>query len=401
MASPREGQDVVSKCRVLQIVASSRGGGAELVRCLVKELDPVRYESTVIMPDDGGQLSAADFEAIGARCLHFDIAAGLSLSEWWSLRRFVRGSRFDIVHCHGARAALWARLAAIGPRRPKIVFGVHGLSIVHHHGLKRGLLLGMERLLQAVTDVTLCDSGSERADVLRYGMASPQRTHTIHNGIDLSRLDRGSYQRAAARAALGLDSAQPALVTVCRLNRPRDFETLLHAMQTVVAQLPTARLLIVGDGPLRPAIEDQIRALTLGENVQLLGIVRDVGQVLAAADMFVLSTQGWEGLPLAPLEAMVMRLPVVISDVGGNREAVQDGVTGLVVPPRQPQALADAMLRLLQDHPTAQRMGHHGHDRVVREFSAQRMAAETMAIYDRVWKSGLSPVRRSVDSGRD
>jgi len=389
MADPRERRDAVSKCRVLQVVASSWGGGAELIRCLVKELDPARYESTVVMPDDGGQLRAADFEAIGARCLYFDIAADFSLGEWWRLRRFVRKGQFDIVHCHGARAALWARLAVIGPRRSKIVFGVHGLSIVHHRGLKRGLLVGMERLLQVVTDITLCDSESERAEVIRYGIASPQRTHTIHNGIDLDRLDRGSYQRAAARAALGLDSTQLTLVTVCRLNRPRDFETLLHAMQRVAAQLPMARLLIVGDGPLRPAIEDQIQTLALGENVQLLGIVRDVGQVLAAADVFVLSTQGWEGLPLAPLEAMVMRLPVVISDVGGNREAVRDGVTGLVVPPRQPQALADALLQLLRDHPTAQRMGQHGHDRVVREFSAQRMAAETMTIYDRVWKSGL------------
>jgi glycosyltransferase involved in cell wall biosynthesis len=389
MAGPREGREVVSKCRVLQIVASSRGGGAELVRCLVKELDPARYESTVVMPDDGGQLSAADFEAIGARCLHFGIAAGFSPRECWRLRRFVRSHRFDIVHCHGARAALWARLAAIGPRRPKIVFGVHGLSIVHHVGLKRSLLLGMERLLQVVTDITLCDSDSERADVLRYEIAPLQRTHTIHNGIDLTRLDRASYDKAAARATLGLDSIQPTLVTVCRLNKPRDFDTLLRAMQTVVAQLPTARLLMVGDGPLRPAIEDQIRALTLGGSVQLLGIVRDVGQALAAADVFVLSTQGWEGLPLAPLEAMVMHLPVVISDVGGNREAVQDGVTGLVVSPCQPQALADALLRLLRDHPTAQRMGQHGHDRVVREFSAQRMAAETTTIYERIWKSDL------------
>jgi len=371
----------VSKCRVLQIVASSQGGGAEVMRCLVKELDPAHYESTVIMPDDGGQLSAVDFETMGARCLRFDIAAGFSLREWWRLRRFVRRNRFDIVHCHGARAALWARLAIIGRRRPKIVFGVHGLSIVHYRGLKRFLLLAIERALQIVTDVTLCDSDAERADVIRYGIAPPQRTHTIHNGIDLDRLDRGSYERPTARAALGLDFDQPILVTVCRLNKPRDFETLLSAMQAVVAQLPTARLLIVGDGPLRPAIKDQIQTLGLEENVRLLGIVRDIGQVLATADVFVLSTQGWEGLPLAPLEAMAMYLPVVISNVGGNREAVQDGVTGLLVPPRQPQALADALLRLLQDHPTAQRMGQQGRDRVVREFSAERMATETMAIY--------------------
>lgn len=372
----------MSKCRVLQIVASSQGGGAEVMRCLVKGLDPARYESTVIMPDDGGQLSAADFEAIGARCLRFDIAAGFSLREWWRLRRFVRSNRFDIVHCHGARAALWARLAAIGPRRPRIAFGVHGLSIVHHRGLKRALLLGIERGLQAVTDVTLCDSDTERADVIRHGIAPPQRTHTIYNGIDLDRLDRKAHERIVARVALGLSPAQPTLVTVCRLNKPRDFETLLRAMQAVVARLPMARLLIVGDGPLRPAIEDQIQTLDLEENVWLLGIVRDVGQVLITADAFVLSTQGWEGLPLAPLEAMAMHLPVVISDVGGNRKAVQHGVTGLVVPPRQPQALADGLLWLLQDHSTAQRMGQHGYDRVVCEFSAQRMAAETMAIYE-------------------
>ena len=381
MAVAFEGRDIVSKCRVLQIVASSQGGGAELMRCLVKELDPARYESAVIMPGDGGQLSAADFEAIGARCLRFDISAGFSLREWWRLRRFVRGNRFDIVHCHGARAAFWARVAAIGPRRPKIAFGVHGLSIVHHRGLKRVLLLGIERVLQVVTDITLCDSDAERSDVIRYGIAPPQRARTIYNGIDIDRLDRSSYEQASTRAALGLDIAQPILVTVCRLNKPRDFDTLLRATQAVIAQLPTARLLIVGDGPLRPAIEGQIQALNLEENVRLLGIVRDIGLVLATADVFVLSTWGWEGLPLAPLEAMAMHLPVVISDVGGNRKAVQDGVTGLVVPPCQPQALADALLRLLQDRPAAQQMGHRGYDRVVREFSAQRMAAEAMEIY--------------------
>jgi len=371
----------VSKCRVLQIVASSRGGGAEVMRCLVKELDPARYEATIIMPDDGGQLDAADFEAIGARCLRFDITAGFSLREWWRLRRFVRGGRFDIIHCHGARAALWARMAAIGPRRPRIVFAVHGLSIVHYTGLKRAVLLGIERALQAVTDITLCDSDSEAADVIRYGIAPAGRTKIVYNGIDLDRFDRTPYERAAARTALGLDTAQPALVTVCRLDKPRDFDTLLRAMQPVVVQLPTARLLIVGDGSLRPGIRDQVQRLDLEDNVQLLGIVRDVSQVLAAADVFVLSTRGWEGLPLAPLEAMAMRLPVVISDVGGNRRAVQDGVTGLVVPPCQVQALTDALLRLLRDRPTAHQMGRQGRDRVVRQFSAKRMAAETMAIY--------------------
>jgi len=380
----REGEGAMSKRRVLQVVASSRGGGAEVVRCLVKELDPACYESTVIMPDDGGQLSASDLEAVGARCIHLDIAAGFSPCEWRRLRRFVRGGRFDVVHCHGARAALWTRLAAIGPHRPRIVFSVHGLSIVHYHGLRRTSLLGIERLLQSVTDATLCDSEAEQADVIRHGIAHPRRTHLVRNGIDLERLDHGGHERSTARAALGLDPDQPVLVTVCRLYKPRDFDTLLRAARAVVNRLPTTRLLIVGDGPLRPTIEAQVQEMNLAGSVQLLGIVRDVGEVLAAADVFVLSTQGWEGLPLAPLEGMAMRLPVVVSDVGGSREAVQDGVTGLLVPPRRPQDLAEGLLRLLQDPQAARRMGQSGHDRVVRQFSARRMAADTMRIYSQL-----------------
>ena len=377
----------MSRCRVLQIVASSQGGGAEVLRCLVKELDPARYESTVVMPDDGGQLSAADFEIMGVRCLRFDMAAGFSLREWWRLRRFVRDGAFDIVHCHGARAAFWARLAAAGPRRPKIVFGVHGLSIVHYRGLRRAALLGVERVLQNVTDFTLCDSDAERADVIRYGIAPPERTRTVLNGIDLDRLALPRLPRSGGETA----------VTVCRLNKPRDFETLLSAMRRVVDQLPSVRLLIVGDGPLRPAIEDRVRALNLEEHVQLLGIVQDIVQPLIASDVFVLSTQGWEGLPLAPLEAMAMCLPVVISDVGGNRKAVEDGVTGLVVPPQQPEALADALLRLLRDRAMARRMGQLGRERVVREFSAQRMAAETAAVYAQLCPPRRPPSRPVTD----
>lgn len=384
MARTCKKRNAVSKHKILQIVASSHGGGAEVTRCLVKGLDRERYDTTVIMPEDGGQLSAADFQAIGARCLSFDIATGFSLHELWNLRRFVHSNRFDLIHCHGARAALWGRLAAIGPRRPKIVFSVHGLSIVHYHGLKRTVLRGIERILQVVTDVTLCDSDAELADVVRYGVALPRRAHAVYNGIDLDRLDQSVHDRATARAALGLDITQSVVVTVCRLNKPRDFPTLLRAMQKAVAQIPMARLLIVGDGPLRQAIENEVRALHLEEHVRMLGIVRDVAQVLTAADVFVLATQGWEGLPLAPLEAMAVRLPVVISDVGGNRKAVQDGVTGYVVPPGQPQALADALLRLLQDACTAQQMGQQGRELVMREFSLQRMAAETMAIYERL-----------------
>lgn len=374
----------MSQRRVLQVVASSRGGGAELVRCLVSELDTNRYLSTVVMPDDGGQVGAADFEALSVRCVRLDIASGFRLREWLRLRRYLRVGRFDIIHSHGSRAAFWARLATISDERPKNVVGIHGLAIVHSRGARRLVQLALERGLQRLTDAVICDSEAERNDVLQHRLSRAERTYTVHSGIQVDRFDRGRYDSGCARVALGLERDRPVIATVCRLHRPRDFSTLLLATRSVAEQLPDVTLLIAGDGPLRSKIEQAVQALRLTAQVRLLGAVCDVADVLAAADVFVLSTKGWEGLPLAPLEAMAMRLPVIISDVGGNRIAVEHGVTGLVVPPAKPGPLAEAMVRLLSDRQAAAAMGERGRERVTRLFTARRMAEQTMMVYDQV-----------------
>ena len=266
----------------------------------------------------------------------------------------------------------------------KTIFAVHGLSLVHHRTVKRTALLFLNRALQSSTDITLCDSDREAADVIRHGIAPAERVQVVQNGVDLDRFDQSLYLRSEARSALDLDDKRPLVVTVCRLDRPRDFDTLLRAMKHVVTELPLVKLLIVGGGPYHQAIEEQVQKLNLEQSVQLLGTVRDVAKVLAAADVFVLATEGWEGLPLAPLEAQAMGLPVVISDVGSNRLAVQDGVTGLLVAPRQVEALLDALVRLLSEPLTAQQMGRAGRERVVKEFSAARLARETMVMYARL-----------------
>lgn len=367
--------------RVLQIVASSRGGGAEVLRCLVKGLDAHEFESHVIMPDDGGHVGEADFNELGAPLYRFRLDASFNLSEFLRLRRFVRGRHFDLVHVHGARAALWGRLAACGPGRPRIVFGVHGLSIVHYSGLKRTLLVGLERVLRSTTDVTLCDSNVERDDVLKWKIATPAKTRVIWNGIDLDRLRIPPRDRATARTRLQLADNMPTVVTICRLNKPRDFETLLAGMAQIVQAQPLTRLLIVGDGPLRSQVEALITQHRLTDQVRLLGLVRDVGEVLAAADMALLITAGWEGLPLSALEAMAMGLPLIISDVGGNREAVMNGETGYVIPPQDVAAFVTAALALLNDPAQAHRMGEVGARRVQQQFSLQRMTGQVADVY--------------------
>lgn len=381
--------------RVLQIVASSRGGGAEVLRCLVKGLDANEFESHVIMPDDGGHVGEADFSQLGAQLHRFRLDASFNISEFLRLRRFVRGGGFDVVHVHGARAALWGRLAAIGPQRPRIVFGVHGLSVVHYTGLKRALLVAMERLLSHVTDMTLCDSHAERDDVVRWGIAMPERARVVWNGIDLDWVMIPPRDRARARAAFGLSENASILVMVCRLNKPRDFATLLSGMAQIALVHPTAQLLIVGEGPLRPVVESLIAEHGVGHCVRLLGLVRDVGEVLVAADIALLITAGWEGLPLSALEAMAMGLPMVISDVGGNREAVLDGKTGYVIPPRDVSAFVRAILALLADPARARQMGQTGANRVREHFSSRIMSAQIADVYRALCSSAHS----SADQG--
>jgi glycosyltransferase involved in cell wall biosynthesis len=371
----------VKRLRVLQIVASSRGGGAEVVRCLVKGLDPQEFASEIVMPADGGQIGPADFEALGAHLEQLALEAGVKVGTWLRLRQYIGRGQFDVVHVHGARAALWGRLAVLGPRRPRVVFGVHGLSIVHYAGLRRLVLVSLERALRVVTDQTLCDSAAEREEVLKWRLALPERTRVVWNGIDLDRLLPPHLSRAAARAQLGLNPDAPVLVTICRLNKPRDFKTLLAGTAELVRDQPGLRLFIVGDGPQRPQVEGLVAQHHLETHVRLAGLVPHVGDYLAAADIALLITAGWEGLPLSALEAMSVGLPLIISDVGGNREAVIDGETGLVIPPGDVAAFVRAARRLLSQPRFASQLGQAGASRAQAHFTLSTMAAKIAEIY--------------------
>jgi glycosyltransferase involved in cell wall biosynthesis len=371
----------MKRARVLHIVASSRGGGADVVRRLAKGLDPQEFESIAVMPDDGGQVSAADFAELGVPLHHFALDTGFNLGEFLRLRKFVRSGRFDIVHLHGTRAALWGRLAAIGPRRPRLVFGVHGLSIVHYAGLKRRLLVSIERILRLMTDMTLCDSHVERSEVLKWKIAAPDRARVIWNGLDLDRLLTPPRDRVRSRLSLGLSDATLAIVTVCRLNKPRDFETLFAGLFQIVQACPKAQLLVVGHGPQRAQVESLIVQNHVESHVRLLGQVQDVGEILAAADLAVLITAGWEGMSLSALEAMAFGLPSIVSDVGGNREGIIDGITGCLIPPRDVPAFAKAAIELLNDRERAQRLGQAGAARIKQEFDLQTMAGKVADVY--------------------
>jgi glycosyltransferase involved in cell wall biosynthesis len=368
--------------RLLHLVASSQGGGASHVRDLALGLPRDRFQSTVAMSLDGGNVSPADFTAAGIEFLPLNIAGRFAWREVLRLRWLLKARGFHLLHVHGARAALYGRLAAaILGRRPRVVFSIHGFATPFYPFPKRIATLWLERALQRVTDCTICVAQAEADLFLFCGLTTQEKTRIVPYGIDVARFATPIADTASLREDLGLGRG-PVVLTVCRLNVPRDFASLLTAFREVRSEFSGAHLLIVGDGPQRAKVETLIHRLGLTHCAQLTGFRNDVPALMALADVYVLTSYGWEGYPISTLEAQAAGVPVVVTDAGGSREAVQHEKTGLVVPKRRPDLLAEALLCLLRDPDLRQRMGKAGGQRAYREFTRERMIEAIIGVYD-------------------
>jgi glycosyltransferase involved in cell wall biosynthesis len=368
---------------VLHLVASSRGGGAAHVRDLAQRLDRSRLAVQVAMPKDGGNVRQKDFEAVGIPFHRVDIATGFSFQSLWRVRRLL--AQTDILHVHGARAALFGRLAAMSlARRPCVIYTIHGFAAPHYSQPRRGVLLAVERAFSPVTDLFIAVCHTEGEALLKADIAAPDCVQVVWNGIEVTRFRDIATDRVAQRAALGVPSDAFLITTICRLYKPRDFDTLLRAFRQLATIHSAAHLLIVGDGPLRSKVEQQISALSLTDRVTLAGWRDDLPAIYAASDMYTLTTWGWEGLPLTVLEAMAAGLPVVATDAGGAHEAIENEVTGLLVQRREVEQLAGAFMRMVDDADLRHSMGQAGQQRACALFSVEKMVERIETIYARM-----------------
>jgi glycosyltransferase involved in cell wall biosynthesis len=282
----------------------------------------------------------------------------------------LRRERPHILHASSSKAGVLGRLAAWLTGVPIRIFTVHGWAFSASHGPIAGLYRWTERLVKAVTTVTVCVAEGERAAGLAAGACEERTTVVIHNGVD---------PRAAIPRQRG-DTGPPRIVTVGRFKAPKDPLTLVRALASLGAR--SFEAVIVGDGPDRRAVEAEIERLGLVQAARLAGERDDVPELLAGADIFVLSSRS-EGLPLSILEAMSAGLPVVASRVGGVPEVVLDGETGLLVPPGDPSSLAAAIERLLVDPDLRARLGTAGRARIEESFDLDRCRSAHVELYRR------------------
>ena len=237
------------------------------------------------------------------------------------------------------------------------------------------------RVTDSLADVTTVNSHLAGQAIVRRGVVPAKKLRVIPNGLDTARFVWSPDLRKHVREALGVDEGSFLWLAVGRLEQQKDYPNLLEAFVRVVRERSEAALRIAGEGPLRPALEGTVRRLGLEQRVIFLGVRADVPRLLAAADAFVLAS-AWEGLPNVVMEAMAAGKPVVATRVGGVPELVEHGKSGFLVPPKDPEALAVAMLRLMAlSDETRARMGEAGQAHVRANYELERVVDKWEALY--------------------
>lgn len=372
MADPRTERPAI--CQVLHSLCV---GGAEVLAArLARQMrDSYRFLFVCLDRLDtlGEQLRAEGFpvEVLNRR-------PGLDARAAFRLARLLRREGVGLVHAHQYTPFFYALLARWLGRRVPVLFTEHGRHFPDYPRRKRMLA---NRLLLGRRDRVVGVGESVRQAVIANEGIPAERVGVIYNGIDLEPFARAGRDREAARREMGAGPDDLVLIQVARLDYLKDHATAIRMLERVAARRPDARLVLVGEGPERGKIEDEVRRRGMTERVRLLGLRTDVARLVAAADVLLLTSIS-EGIPLTLIEAMAAGLPVVSTRVGGVGEVVAEGETGLLAPAGDDAALAEHVLQLADDRERRVRMGERGRQRAREMFSESQMHAGYRRLYE-------------------
>ncbi len=386
-------RDSPAPIRVLQLVPThSLGGAMFLAMVLAERLDSTRYQVMLAVGQHSGPEGSLLEEA---RQQGIEVAVLPSLCRGpqpWKdiravleLRGLLHRFRPHIIHTHGSKTKQllpWATRMAPVP-----------VKIAHIHGwewdpagtaLTRRLFAAVSRMSAASYDRLLIDSEALRREGLQRGVGRAEQYEVIWPPVDLEAFnptDR-DHVRQTVRRQLGLPLDAFVVISVMRLAPQKAPLDLIKTAEIVLSKRQDARFVVVGSGSLEQKVRHQVEAQGRGKHVLLLGMRRDVPRLLKAADLFALASL-WESLGIVYLEASAVGLPCVGTNVGGVAEAIEDGVTGILVPASQPEAMAEAILRIANDSPLAERLARAAQQKA-KSFGSQRFVEQVDNLYGRL-----------------
>ncbi|MBL8524501.1 MAG: glycosyltransferase [Betaproteobacteria bacterium] len=362
--------------RLLFVNHSLAMGGIETMLVdMIRLLPKDRFSPEVAVFESGGSLEQV-LEQRGIPVHRLDKREGVDAGLFLRLRKLIVDRKIDVVHSHNYSAWIYACVSA------RSVGGIVHVHTEHSAVENVGRRYMAQRWLSRLTSRVVAVSQHVHDVMINDIGVDKRRIRLVLNGVNTARFAPNVEVRLAARMEIGLSEDEVAIGIVARLVPIKNHALLIRAAAPlIVAGASSARLVIVGDGPERPALEALCTELGVAEKVLFLGERRDTERLLNAMDIYVLSSIS-EGMNLTLLEAMSASLPVVATDVGGNGEIVEDGVTGHLVALDDTNAMTIRLDQLTGDSRLRREMGDAGRVSIVRRFNEQAMISQYMSLYE-------------------
>ncbi|MBC8184191.1 glycosyltransferase [candidate division KSB1 bacterium] len=350
------------KLNILHLVNGFAIGGGELKLLeLAENLDKKNYNQVVCSVGQGGPLQER-FEKACSKVFVFPKKHRFDITLVFKVARLIKNENIDIVQTTLFYADIIGVIAGKFTKVPVVISWdvvTQPFKPIHKFAFKH-----VKKYIDMI--VTVSDAIKKKA--IEERKMDANKVQTIHYGVDTNKFIREKSKTRAIKKELNVKENELLIGVVARMTVQKGHKYLVEAVGRIKDEIPGTKFILVGDGPLRKDIEDQISELQLTSFFKLLGFRNDVEDLLTVFDIFVLPSL-WEGLPNVVLEAMACSNPVIATAVDGTPEAVQDGETGLLVPSKQPEPLADAILKLVKDKKLRAQMSKNGRKRVEEEFS--------------------------------
>ncbi len=364
--------------KLLFVIDALEFGGGERVFLQLVEGLRARFD-IVVAATPGGEFEQGVRE-LGAEFYPVDMGRRFSLKPILQIKGIILKHRINILHSQGTRADFFGRVAGkiAGVRHIicTIAMPIEGFDVGY---LRKKYYQFFDCFTERWVDRFIVVSDSLKQLMVEKRRIPDQKVARIYNGIELGAYNQGSSYRHL-RKEWDVPYDVPLIAAIGRMVWQKGFEYLIKAIPDIVLDVSDARFLIVGDGPLTRKLVALSRELGVSQKVIFTGFRSDVKEILSAIDILVIPSL-LEGFPMITLEAMAMAKPIVATNITGINEQITNGENGIIVPPRDPSALAKATIGLLGNRETARRMGLAARKKAEQEFSVEKMVSETDNVY--------------------
>lgn len=367
---------------VMLMVNDLGGGGAEQqILELVRGIDKDRFQPIVVTLYPGEALEPKIKEVPDVEYICLERKNKYDFFTLFKVLRLLRQKRVDIIQPFLTPSTFFGLLPALTNRTPvKVVTERCGVRVNTHLGNK--LYRKVEDYFTRFADHVVPNSGAGSSYLIERGI-KPDRIKVIYNGVNFKRLASDPDRVAKIRESMGLSPDGKVVGITASLSPAKNHATFIEAAQHIHRAIPQTKFAVVGTGPLLASLENQAKELGLASHVIFFGHQLDIGSYISAFDVACLCSVDHEGCSNALLEAMALGKPVVATDIGGNKELVENGETGLLIPLRDPKALADSVLFYLRQPEWAREIGEHARDKIHEYFTLERMVHEYERLYEK------------------